>query len=316
MAAPQKAAQKKVIISCALTGSIHTPTMSDALPVTPDEIVEQGVGAAEAGAAILHLHARDPRTGQPTPDPAVFMQFLPRLKQSTDAVLNITTGGSLNMTVQERLAAPLQARPEMCSLNMGSMNFGIFPLADRYQGWKHDWEEPYLRSTDDFIFRNTFRDIAYILEHLGEGCGTRFEFECYDVGHLYNLAHFVDRGLVKPPFFVQTIFGILGGIGAEQRNLVFMRETADRLFGTDYEWSVLAAGRHQIPFTTMAAVMGGNVRVGLEDSLYLSKGRLARNSAEQVAKIRRILEELSLEVATPAEARAMLALKGADQVAF
>ncbi|PNQ98107.1 3-keto-5-aminohexanoate cleavage protein (plasmid) [Azospirillum argentinense] len=312
MAAPQK----KVIISCALTGSIHTPTMSDALPVTPDEIVEQGIGAAEAGAAILHLHARDPRTGQPTPDPAVFMQFLPRLKQSTDAVLNITTGGSLNMTVQERLAAPLQAQPEMCSLNMGSMNFGIFPLADRYQGWKHDWEEPYLRSTDDFIFRNTFRDIAYILEHLGEGCGTRFEFECYDVGHLYNLAHFVDRGLVKPPFFVQTIFGILGGIGAEQRNLVFMRETADRLFGTDYEWSVLAAGRHQIPFTTMAAVMGGNVRVGLEDSLYLSKGRLARSSAEQVAKIRRILEELSLEVATPAEARAMLALKGADQVAF
>ena len=312
MAAPQK----KVIISCALTGSIHTPTMSDALPVTPDEIVEQGIGAADAGAAILHLHARDPRTGQPTPDPAVFMQFLPRLKQSTDAVLNITTGGSLNMTVQERLAAPLQAQPEMCSLNMGSMNFGIFPLAERYKDWKHDWEEPYLRSTDDFIFRNTFRDIAYILEHLGEGCGTRFEFECYDVGHLYNLAHFVDRGLVKPPFFVQTIFGILGGIGAEQRNLVFMRETADRLFGTDYEWSVLAAGRHQIPFTTMAAVMGGNVRVGLEDSLYLSKGRLARNSAEQVAKIRRILEELSLEVATPAEARAMLALKGADRVAF
>ncbi|AWU95443.1 3-keto-5-aminohexanoate cleavage protein [Azospirillum ramasamyi] len=308
--------RNKVIISCALTGSIHTPTMSDALPVTPDEIVEQGVGAAEAGAAILHLHARDPRTGQPTPDPAVFMQFLPRLKQSTDAVLNITTGGSLNMTVQERLAAPLLAKPEMCSLNMGSMNFGIYPLADRYKDWKHDWEEPYLRSTDDFIFRNTFRDIAYILEHLGEGCGTRFEFECYDVGHLYNLAHFLDRGLVKAPLFIQTIFGILGGIGAEERNLAFMRETADRLFGKDYQWSVLAAGRHQIPFTTMAAVMGGNVRVGLEDSLYLAKGRLARNSAEQVAKIRRILEELSLEVATPAEARAMLDLKGADQVAF
>ncbi len=310
------ATRNKVIISCALTGSIHTPTMSDALPVTPDEIVEQGVGAAEAGAAILHLHARDPRTGQPTPDPAVFMQFLPRLKQSTDAVLNITTGGSLNMTVQERLAAPLLAKPEMCSLNMGSMNFGIYPLADRYKDWKHDWEEPYLRSTDDFIFRNTFRDIAYILEHLGEGCGTRFEFECYDVGHLYNLAHFLDRGLVKAPLFIQTIFGILGGIGAEERNLAFMRETADRLFGKDYQWSVLAAGRHQIPFTTMAAVMGGNVRVGLEDSLYLAKGRLARNSAEQVAKIRRILEELSLEVATPAEARAMLDLKGADQVAF
>ncbi len=310
------ASQKKVIISCALTRSIHTPTMSDALPVTPDEIVEQGLGAAEAGAAILHLHARDPRTGQPTPDPAVFMQFLPRLKQSTEAVLNITTGGSLNMTVQERLAAPLVARPEMCSLNMGSMNFGIFPLADRYKDWKHDWEEPYLRGTDDFIFRNTFRDIAYILEHLGEGCGTRFEFECYDVGHLYTLAHFLDRGLVKPPLFVQTIFGILGGIGAETRNLVFMRETADHLFGGDYEWSVLAAGRNQIPFTTMAGSMGGNVRVGLEDSLYLSKGRLARNSAEQVAKIRRILEELSLDIASPAEARARLGLKGADQVAF
>ena len=310
------ASQKKVIISCALTGSIHTPTMSDALPVTPDEIVEQGLGAAEAGAAILHLHARDPRTGQPTPDPAVFMQFLPRLKQSTDAVLNITTGGSLNMTVQERLAAPLLAQPEMCSLNMGSMNFGIFPLADRYKDWKHEWEEPYLRGTDDFIFRNTFRDIAYILEHLGEGCGTRFEFECYDVGHLYTLAHFLERGLVKPPLFVQTIFGILGGIGAETRNLVFMRETADRLFGGDYEWSVLAAGRNQIPFTTMAGSMGGNVRVGLEDSLYLAKGRLARNSAEQVAKIRRILEELSLEIATPAEARGRLGLKGGDQVAF
>ncbi|NYZ12806.1 3-keto-5-aminohexanoate cleavage protein [Azospirillum sp. RWY-5-1] len=310
------ASSKPVIISCALTGSIHTPTMSDALPVTPDEIVEQGVGAAEAGAAILHLHARDPQTGQPSPDPAVFMQFLPRLKQSTDAVLNITTGGSLAMTVQERLAAPLLAKPEMCSLNMGSMNFGIFPLADRYKDWKHDWEEPYLRSTDDFIFRNTFRDIAYILEHLGEGCGTRFEFECYDVGHLYNLAHFLDRGLVKPPLFVQTIFGILGGIGAEHRNLVFMRETADHLFGDAYEWSVLAAGRHQMPFVTMAGVMGGNVRVGLEDSLYLGKGRMARNSAEQVAKIRRILEELSLTIATPAEARARLGLKGGDQTAF
>jgi uncharacterized protein (DUF849 family) len=310
------ASSRKVIISCALTGSVHTPTMSDALPVTPDEIVEQGIGAAEAGAGILHLHARDPLTGQPTPDPAVFMQFLPRLKGATDAVLNITTGGSLHMTVRERLAAPLLAKPEMCSLNMGSMNFGLFPLADRYRDWKHDWEEPYLRGTDDFIFRNTFRDIAYILEQLGEGCGTRFEFECYDVGHLYNLAHFLDRGLVKPPLFVQTIFGILGGIGAEHRNLTFMRETADHLFGGDYVWSVLAAGRHQMPFITAGAVMGGNVRVGLEDSLYLGRGRLARNSGEQVAKIRRILEELSLEVASPGEVRTMLALKGADQVGF
>jgi uncharacterized protein (DUF849 family) len=307
---------RKVIISCALTGSVHTPTMSDALPVTPDQIVEQGIGAAEAGAAILHLHARDPRTGRPTPDPALFMQFLPRLKQSTDAVLNITTGGSLHMTMEERLAAPLLAKPEMCSLNMGSMNFGIFPLADRYKDWKHDWEEPYLRSTDDFIFRNTFRDIGYILKHLGEGCGTRFEFECYDVGHLYNLAHFLDRGLVKPPLFIQTIFGILGGIGAEHRNLTFMRETANHLFGSDYVWSVLAAGRHQMPFITAGAIMGGSVRVGLEDSLFLGKGKLARNSGEQVAKIRRILDELSLDVATPAETRAMLALKGANQVAF
>jgi len=306
----------KVIISCAVTGAIHTPSMSDYLPITPQQIAEQSIAAAEAGAAIIHLHARDPKDGRPTPDPAVFMQFLPVIKQSTDAVINITTGGGLGMSLDERLAAPLLAKPEMCSLNMGSMNFNIAPSAARVKKFKYDWEKPYLEGTTNFIFRNTFRDIAYILEHLGEGCGTRFEFECYDVGHLYNLAHFVDRGLVKPPFFVQTIFGILGGIGAEQRNLVFMRETADRLFGTDYEWSVLAAGRHQIPFTTMAAVMGGNVRVGLEDSLYLSKGRLARNSAEQVAKIRRILEELSLEVATPAEARAMLALKGADQVAF
>ncbi|MFG1302104.1 3-keto-5-aminohexanoate cleavage protein [Xanthobacter sp. V3C-3] len=309
-------APKKVIISCALTGSIHTPTMSDALPITPDEMVAQGLAAAEAGAAILHLHARDPRDGRPTPDAAVYRQFLPRLKQGTDAVLNITTGGSLNMSVEERLSAPLSFAPEMCSLNMGSMNFGIFPAADRFKEWKHDWEEPYLRATDDFIFRNTFRDIAYILEKLGEGCGTRFEFECYDVGHLYNLAHFLDRGLVKPPLFIQTIFGILGGIGAEPRNLAFMRETADHLFGDAYQWSVLAAGRHQMPFVTMAGLMGGNVRVGLEDSLYIAKGKLASSNAEQVAKIRRVLEDMSLEIATPAEARAMLGLKGADLVAF
>ena len=218
----------KVIITCAITGGIHTPTMSDALPFTPDDITAQSVSAAEAGASILHLHARDPKDGRPTPDPAVFMQFLPRIKQATDAVINVTTGGSLNMTVEQRLAAPLVAKPEMCSLNMGSMNFGIFGLADRYKSWKYDWEEPYLRGTDDFIFRNTFRDIERILKMLGEEHGTRFEHECYDVGHLYNLAHFVDRGLIKPPFFVQTIFGILGGIGAEMRNLMFMKETADR----------------------------------------------------------------------------------------
>jgi uncharacterized protein (DUF849 family) len=306
----------KIIISCAVTGAIHTPTMSEHLPYTPEDIAAQAIGAAEAGAAILHLHARNPSTGAPTPDPAVFMQFLPVIKQATDAVINITTGGGLDMTVEQRLEGPRALRPEMCSLNMGSMNFGIFPLADRYKDWKFDWEEPYLRQTDNHIFRNTFRDIGRILHLLGEEHGTRFEHECYDVGHLYNLAHFVDRGLVKPPFFVQLIFGILGGIGAESRNLAFMKDTADRLFGDAYQWSVLAAGRHQIPFATEALMMGGNVRVGLEDSLYIGRGKLAKNSAEQVRKIRRIAEELGYEIATPAEARAALALKGGDRVGF
>ncbi len=307
---------KKVIITCAVTGGIHTPTMSDALPYRPADIASQAIAAAEAGAAILHLHARDPETGRPSPDPKVFMQFLPVIKQATDAVINVTTGGGLNMTVEDRLAAPLIARPEMCSLNMGSMNFAIYPLADRYSAWKFDWEEPYLRGTDDFIFRNTFRDITRILKLLGEEHGTRFEHECYDVGHLYNLAHFVDRGLVKPPFFVQMIFGILGGIGPDLDNLMFMKRTADRLFGADYRWSVLAAGRFQIPFATEAALLGGSVRVGLEDSLYIGKGRLASSNAEQVAKMRRILEELGHEIATPAEARQILGLKGADRVGF
>ncbi|OYW22054.1 MAG: 3-keto-5-aminohexanoate cleavage protein [Burkholderiales bacterium 12-64-5] len=306
----------KVIITCAITGGIHTPTMSSALPFTPEDIAAQSIAAAEAGAAILHLHARDPKDGRPTPDPKVFMQFLPVIKQATDAVLNITTGGSLNMSVEDRLAAPLVARPEMCSLNMGSMNFGIYPLADRYKQWRFDWEEPYLRSTDDFIFRNTFRDIERILKILGEEHGTRFEHECYDVGHLYNLAHFVDRGLVKPPFFVQTIFGILGGIGPEMDNVLFMKRTADRLFGADYVWSVLAAGRHQIPVATQAAMLGGNVRVGLEDSLFIGRGQLAASNAEQVRKVRRLLEELGHEIATPSDARTMLALKGGDRVGF
>ena len=306
----------KVIITCAVTGAIHTPTMSPHLPLTPDEIAAQAIGAAEAGASILHLHARDPEDGRPTPDPGVFMQFLPRIKQNTDAVINVTTGGGLGMTVEERLAAALVARPEVASLNMGSMNFGIFPAADRFSDWKHDWEEPYLRGTDDFIFRNTFRDIERILRELGEAHGTRFEFECYDVGHLYNLAHFLDRGLVKPPMLVQTIFGILGGIGPDKENLLFMKQTADRLFGDDYEWSILGAGRHQMSLCTMGAMMGGNVRVGLEDSLFAGKGRLAASNAEQVAKIRRIVEELSLEVASPAEARVRLDLKGGDRVGF
>ena len=310
------AASRKVIITCAVTGSIHTPTMTPHLPITPDEIARASIEAAEAGASVIHLHARDPKDGRPTPDPAVFMQFLPRIKQNTDAVINITTGGGAGMTVQERLAAPLKTKPEVCSCNMGSMNFGLFPMLDRYKSFKHDWEPKHLENSRDFIFRNTYKDIEFVLKELGEGCGTRFEFECYDVGHLYNLAHFLDRKLVKPPLFVQTIFGILGGIGADPENLMHMRRIADKLFGDAYEWSILAAGRHQMPFVTMGAIMGGHVRVGLEDSIYLGKGQLARSNAEQVRKIRTILETLSLEIATPAETRAMLALKGADQVAF
>lgn len=306
----------KVIITCAVTGGIHTPTMSEALPYKPADIAAQSIAAAEAGASILHLHARDPKDGRPTPDPKVFMEFLPVIKQATDAVINITTGGGLNMTVEDRLAAPLVAKPEMCSLNMGSMNFGIFPLADRYKEWKYDWEEKYLRNTDDFIFRNTFRDIERILKLLGEGHGTRFEHECYDIGHLYNLAHFADRGLVKPPFFVQSIFGILGGIGTDMDNVLFMKRTADRLFGSDYVWSVLAAGRHQMPIATQAGMMGGNVRVGLEDSLFIGRGKLASDNAEQVKKIRAILETLGYEIASPKEAREKLKLKGGDRVGF
>ncbi len=306
----------KVIISCAITGAIHTPSMSDALPITPEQIAQSSIEAAEAGAAIIHLHARNPETGEPTPDPATFMRFLPTIKQSTDAVLNITTGGGLQMTLEERLAAPMQAKPEMCSLNMGSMNFNISRAGDKITEWKHAWERPYLAGTDNHIFRNTFRDIENIVGMLGKGHGTRFEFECYDIGHLYNLAYMLERKVVEPPLFVQTIFGILGGIGSEPRNLMFMKETADRLFGKDYVWSVLAAGRHQMAFTTMAGIMGGNVRVGLEDSLYIGKGRMATSNAQQVAKIKNILEELSLEIATPAEARAILHLKGGDRVGF
>lgn len=311
------AKNKKVIITCAVTGSIHTPTMSENLPLTPNDIAEQAIAAAEAGASILHLHARNPEDGSPTPDPEVFMQFLPRIKQSTDAVVNITTGGGHGMTLKERCAGALRASPEMTSLNMGSMNFGLFPILEKNYQWKHAWEPEYLEMTRDFIFRNTFKDIEWVLRELGEGHGVRFEFECYDMGHLYNLAHFVDRGLVKPPFFVQTIFGILGGIGADIENLVHMRRIANKLFGEEnYEWSILSAGRHQMNFVTTGAIMGGNVRVGLEDSLYIGKGQMAESNAQQVAKIRRIVEDLSLEIATPKETRKRLALKGGDRVGF
>lgn len=306
----------KIIISCAVTGSAHVPSMSDALPITPAQIAAQGIAAVEAGAAILHLHARVPETGAPTGDPAVYAQFLPAIKARCDAVVNITTGGSATMTVEDRLAAAIRFRPEMCSLNMGSMNFAFFPAARRITHWKHDWERPYVENSDDYIFRNTFRDIATILDTLRDA-GTRFEHECYDVSHLYNLAHFLDRGLIRPPFFLQLIFGILGGIGPDLENLTFMKSTADRLFGADqFQWSVLAAGRHQMPFLTQAALMGGNVRVGLEDSLFIERGKLAVSNAEQVTKIVRILREMGHEPATPAEARAMLQLKGGDRVEF
>jgi uncharacterized protein (DUF849 family) len=290
--------------------------MSPYLPITPGDIARQAVEAAEAGAAILHLHARDPRDGRPTPDPEIFMEFLPIIKAQTDAVINVTTGGGHGMSLEERLAAALVALPELCSLNMGSMNFGLYPMLSRFSEWKHPWEPEYLEMTRDFIFRNTFADIERVLSLLGEEHGTRFEFECYDVGHLYNLAHFLERGLVRPPLFVQTIFGILGGIGAEFENLLHMKRTAEHLFGHDHVWSVLAAGRHQMGFVTAGAIFGGHVRVGLEDSLYLRSGQLAESNAAQVRQIRTILENLSIDVATPDEARAMLDLKGPSLVAF
>jgi uncharacterized protein (DUF849 family) len=311
-----KSEKNKVIVSCAVTGSIHTPTMSPHLPLTAGDIARQAIDAAEAGASILHLHARDPQDGHPVPDPAAFMEFLPEIKRSTNAVINITTGGGLGMTIQERMAAALRAKPELASLNMGSMNFGLYPALKRYDTFRFQWEPAYLEMTRDFVYRNTFKDIEVILKDLGEGCGTRFEFECYDVGHLYNLAHFHDRGLVRPPLFVQTIFGILGGIGPDPENVAHMKRIADKLFGNDYLWSILAAGRHQMPLVTMGAIMGANVRVGLEDSLYLEKGRLAKSNAEQVGRIRSILENLSLSVANPAETREMLSLKGGANVGF
>jgi uncharacterized protein (DUF849 family) len=309
-------AKSKAIITCAITGSIHTPSMSPYLPVTPEQIADQALGAAGAGAAILHLHARDPKDGRPSPSPELFMQFLPRIKERCDAIVNITTGGGQGMSLDERLAAAEKASPEMTSLNMGSMNFGLYPMAARYKEFKHDWEPQHLEKSRDHIFRNTFADIEQVLKRLGEGHGVRFEFECYDIGHLYTLAHFLDRKLVKPPLFVQTIFGILGGIGADPQNVLMMREAAERLFGDQYYWSVLAAGRFQIPFCTMAATMGANVRVGLEDNLFIGKGKLAESNAALVKKIRNILEELSIEVATPDEARAMLGLKGQGNVRF
>ncbi len=308
---------KSVIITCAPTGGIHTPSMSPHLPVTPAEIATASIEAAEAGASIIHLHARNPETGQPDPRPELFQQFMPVIKQASDAVLNVSTGGGLGMSMDDRMRAATATSPEMASLNMGSLNFGIFPMLWKYTEFAHDWERPFLEMTEDFIFPNTFKTIRYAIETLGKGHGTRFEFECYDLGHLYNVKYFVDQGLIEPPFFIQMVFGILGGVGADLDNLMHMHGVADRLFGAEnYEWSVLAAGRHQMPFATQSALLGGNLRVGLEDSLFIGKGELATSNAQQVRKIRGIVEALGLEVATPAEARARLALKGADRVNF
>ncbi|ABQ31969.1 MULTISPECIES: 3-keto-5-aminohexanoate cleavage protein [Acidiphilium] len=306
---------RKVIITCAITGAIHTPSMSPHLPVTPEEIADSAVAAAEAGAAILHLHARDPETGRPDQSPEAFGRFLPRVKQRTNAVINLTTGGAPYMTVEERVQPAATFRPEVASLNMGSMNFGLFPMLDRFKDFKHPWEREALEASRDLVFRNTFRDIEFVLRTLGEA-GTRFEFECYDTAHLYNLAHFLGRGLVKPPLFIQTVFGILGGIGPHPEDVMHMKRTADRLFGDQYRWSVLGAGRNQMPIAAQAAAMGANVRVGLEDSLWIGPGQLAESNAQQVRKVRQILEGLGLEIATPDEARQILSLKGADRVAF
>lgn len=307
--------QKKVIISCAITGAIHTPSMSPYLPVTAEEIAESSIAAAEAGAAIIHLHARDPVTGKPDQRPEAFTPFLKAIKQRSDAIVNLTTGGSPYMTVQERMQPAKVLKPEVASMNMGTMNFGLFPMLQRFKEFKFDWERPYLEGSKDLIFRNTYGDLETVLTELSVN-ETRYEFECYDTSHLYNLAHFVERGLVKAPYFIQTVFGILGGIGTHPDDVMHMKRTADRLFGDDYRWSVLGAGSSQMKIAAMAASMGGNVRVGLEDSLWIGKGKLAQSNAEQVRQVRCILEGLGLEIATPAEARAILQLKGADKVAF
>jgi uncharacterized protein (DUF849 family) len=309
------AAQGKVIITCAVTGSIHTPSMSPYLPITPDEIAEAAIGAAKAGAAIVHLHARNPKDGSPTQDPDLFRQFAGKIKAASDVVLNFTTGGAPTMSIEERLQPALQLKPEVASLNMGSMNFGLYEMLGRYPDLKHAWERPYLAGSDDRVFKNTFKDIAYILESCASN-ETRFEIECYDIGHLYTAAHFLDRKIVKPPLFIQSVFGIRGGIGPHYEDVVHMKRTADRLFGDAYYWSVLGAGRNQMFIAAMSAVMGGNVRVGLEDSLWLGRGQLAKSNAEQVAKAKRMLEELGLTVATPADAREMLKLKGGRNVGF
>ncbi|GGG87668.1 3-keto-5-aminohexanoate cleavage protein [Salipiger pallidus] len=309
------AAKRKVIITCAVTGAIHTPSMSEYLPVTASEIAEAAIGAAEAGAAVVHLHARDPKDGRPDQSPEAFDPFLKVIKQRSGCVVNITTGGAPTMTIQDRVRPADTWQPELASLNMGSMNFGLFPMLKRFEGQlKHQWERDYL-GNKGILFHNTFEDIEHILTTLSAH-GTRFEFECYDTAHLYNLKHFFDAGLVKGPLFIQTVFGLMGGIGAHYDDVMHMKRTADRLFGDQYRWSVLGAGKNQLPVAAIAAALGGHVRVGLEDSLWAGPGKLAKTNAEQVSAARQIIEGLGLEIATPDEARELLDLKGADAVGF
>ena len=306
---------RKTIITCAVTGAIHTPSMSPHLPITPAEIAEAAIGAAEAGAAIVHLHARDPQDGRPDQSPEAFLPFLQVIKQRSDVVLNLTTGGAPTMTIEQRMKPAATFRPEVASMNMGTMNFGLFPMLDRFEGkLKHAWEQDYLGNRD-IVFRNTFGDLERVMTDLGAN-GTRFEFECYDTSHLYNLKYFHDRGIVKGPLFIQTVFGLMGGIGAHPDDVMHMKRTADRLFGDQYRWSVLGAGKNQLPIAAMAAAMGGNVRVGLEDSLWAGPGKLAETNAQQVRLVRQIIEGLGLAIATPDEAREILALKGTDDLGF
>lgn len=307
---------RKIILTCAVTGSIHTPSMSPHLPVTPDQIAASAIEAAQAGASVLHLHARDPETGRPSSDIEVFRRFLPRIKSETDAVINLTTGGSSQMSVEQRLSAPAELAPEMCSLNMGSINFGLFPMKDRYADWLHDWEEPFLENTRDTVFKNTFHDIESVFARLGDTGGARFELECYDVGHIQTVAFYLRQKRLTPPVFLQFVLGVLGGIDASPHSLMQMKDTADRLLGDSYRFSVLAAGRHQMPLGTMSVILGGDVRVGLEDSLMIGRDELAISNAQQVTKIRSIIEQLGHEIATPDETRALLRLKGADKVGF
>jgi len=306
---------RKIIINCAITGAIHVPSLSPYLPITPEQIAVEAVAAAEAGAATVHLHARDPENGSPDMDPELFRAFCREIHEQSDTVICITTGGAPTMTPEERMVAVRALKPELASINMGSINFGLFPMMDRIKEYKYDWEKSYLESSRDLVFKNTFYDQERIFKIM-DGCGTKPELECYDVGHLYNTAYWADLGVIRPPFWIQLILGIRGAVQPSVENLVFMKNTADRLFGDDYIFSVLATGRHEINLGTVGVVMGGCVRVGLEDNLYVSKGELAKSNVDLVAKIRRIITELSFDIAGPDEARQMLGLKGKDQTNF